>query len=288
MRLPPWLGLLPALLTIAALFGGGLLLALVQSLGYWPALGRAVLSLDVYRAVLAEPSFWPSLTFTTWLAAVSTLASLILGLLVALALHDSVLGRGVTRYLAQLNLPVPHAVGAVMVLLLFTQSGWLARLGTSLGWIDRPADFPILTHDPLGAGILIEYVWKSTVFVAVSVWAALQSIDPDYQLAARTLGASPWHRFSAVTLPLLRPALIGAATLVFAYTFGGFEVPLLLGQRYPSALAVLAYRDYVAVDLDRRPEALALSLLIAVVTGVVAAGGWWLQRRLAEEGGPRR
>jgi len=144
MRLPPWLGLLPALLTIAALFGGGLLLALAQSLGYWPALGRAVLSLDAYRAVLAEPS----LTFTTWLAAVSTLASLIVGLFAALALNDSVLGQGVTRYLAQLNLPVPHAVGAVMVLLLFTQSGWFARLGTSLGWIDRPADFPILTHDP--------------------------------------------------------------------------------------------------------------------------------------------
>lgn len=274
-----WLGVLPALLTVLALFGGGLALAVVQSLGE----GQA--SLDVYRAVMVEPEFLPSLAFTAWTSLVATALSLGLGLAGALLLRQFAATHGLAAWLAQLNLPVPHSVGAVMILLLLSQSGWLARLADAAGWISAPAEFPVLTQDPAGLGILVEYVWKSAVFVAVSAWAALRTIDADYEGVARTLGASRWRRFTSVTLPLLRPALIGAGTLVFAYTFGSFEVPLLLGQRYPATLAVLAYRDYVAVDLAQRPEALALSLLITAITGVVALLGWVAQRRLAAEAG---
>jgi len=283
LTLRPWLSLLPALLTLVVLFGGGLALAFAQSLGYWPALGRETLSLDAYRLVLNEPEFWPALGFTLWTAGLATVGALILGVAGALLLRAAAPGLGLTSWFAQLNLPVPHSVGAVMILLLLGQSGWLARLAAAFGWIERPVEFPILTHDPWGLGIVVEYVWKSAVFVAVSAWAALAAVDADYDSVARTLGASGLRRFTSVTLPLLRPALIGAGTLVFAYTFGSFEVPLLLGQRYPSTLAVLAYRDYVAIDLDRRPAALALSLLITAVTGAVALAGWVAQRRLASE-----
>ncbi len=286
MPLRPWLNVAPALLTVLALFGGGLGLAFAQSLGYWPALGRTALSLDAYRAVFAEPEFWPALAFTTWTAGLATVLSLGLGTVGALLLRGTAKGRGLSTWLAQLNLPVPHSVGAVMILLLLGQSGWLARVAAQVGWIQQPADFPVLTEDPWGIGIVVEYTWKSAAFVAVSAWAALNAVDADYDSVARTLGASPWRRFVSVTLPLLRPALIGAGTLVFAYTFGSFEVPLLLGQRYPAALAVLAYRDYVAVDLQQRPEALALALLITAVTGAVALIGWIVQRRLAEGAEP--
>ena len=69
-----------------------------------------------------------------------------------------------------------------------------------------------------------------------------------------------------VILPLIRPAVLSASTLVFAFTFGAFEVPLLLGQRFPSALPVLAYRNYTDVDLNARPEAMAMSIVIAAIS----------------------
>ena len=66
-------------------------------------------------------------------------------------------------------------------------------------------------------------------------------------------------------VPLVMPGLLRASILVFAFTFGAFEIPFLLGQRYPSALPVLAYRSYHDVDLNARPEAMAMSMIIAAL-----------------------
>ena len=59
-----------------------------------------------------------------------------------------------------------------------------------------------------------------------------------------------------------------ACLIVFAYTFGAFEVPYLLGQTYPMTLPVWAYRNYSDIDLMARPEGIATGLVIA---GVIIA-----------------
>jgi putative spermidine/putrescine transport system permease protein len=218
---------------------------------------------------------------TVWVSLCSTVLSTVLGLGAALLLH-SLLSRGGRRpgwaaFLFQLNLPVPHAVGAIAVLLLFSQSGLLARLAYTAGWIDSPSGFPALVFDRYGIGIILEYLWKTTVFTAVILLAALESAGEEHQAAARTLGAGPWQRFRYVTLPLLLPALASASILVFAFTFGGYEVPYLLGQRTASLLPVLAYREYSRVDLNARPQAMAISLLIAAITTALV---WLYMRRM--------
>ena len=65
------------------------------------------------------------------------------------------------------------------------------------------------------------------------------------------------------------PGVLSSSVLVFAFTFGAFEVPLLLGQRFPSALPVLAYRAYTDVDLNARPEAMAMSVIITIVSAAL-------------------
>ena len=102
--------------------------------------------------------------------------------------------------------------------------------------------------------------------VAATVLAALLALGEDYEATARTLGAGAWQRLRRVVLPLVSPSLAAAAVLSFAFAFGAFEAPFLLGQRYPSALPVLAYRSYVDVDLNARPEAMAISMVITAVT----------------------
>ncbi len=277
LRLALLLG--PALFLIAALYLGGLALALLQSLGYLPEAGLTRISLDAYRALFTRPDFYGGLLLTAWVSLASTALSTFLAVAGALLLR-SVLraGRHWVVFLYQLNLPLPHTVGALGVLLLFSQSGLLARLALVAGQIRSPADFPALVFDPLCIGIILEYTWKASVFTGVILLAALHSLGEDYEATAGTLGAGAWQRFRYVTLPLLRPALISSSVLLFAFAFGGYEVPYLLGQRSPSLLPVMAYREYNRVDLAARPEAMALSVFIAVVASFLV----WLYMRLGE------
>lgn len=257
--------LAPALGVVVLLFGGGLALALLQSVGYLPAIGRTTFSLDAYRQIFSDREFYQSLLLSLWIALASTAVSTVLAIACALALRRAFRGRRLATFIFQLNIPIPHLVGAIGILFLISQSGFLARLGHRVGLIQTPNDFPALVFDPFAIGIILEYVWKGTCFIGIILLAVLQSTGDGYENVARTLGASRWQRFRSVTLPLLLPGILSSSILVFAFTFGAFEVPLLLGQRYPSALPVLAYRRYTDVDLNARPEAMAISVVIAVV-----------------------
>ena len=88
-------------------------------------------------------------------------------------------------------------------------------------------------------------------------------------IVARTLGAGAWQRLRHVIIPLIMPGILRSSILVFAFTFGTFEVPYLLGQTYPAVLPVLAYRNYHDVDLNARPEAMAMSIVIAAIIVVL-------------------
>ena len=247
---------LPALLITTVLFGGGLLLSGLQSLGYSPALGQTALSLNAYRALFADHTFWDALALTAWVAAGSTAAAAALGTAFAVALHRvarrSAGAGGRLRFLFGLTLPVPHLVASILTLLLISQSGLLSRLTAAAGLTAGPQDFPALLYDSRGLGIMLELIWKETPFIGLNVLAALTQLDPRFQEVARTLGAGRWTRFVRVTLPLIRPALLSSSILVFAFTLSSFEVPALLGATSPTTLPVLAYRAFTDTDLTAR------------------------------------
>lgn len=264
-RLKIPLMLLPALLVILLLFGGGVVSALLQSLGYMPLIGRNDVTLDAYRAIFRDPVFYRSLGLTLWISLASTSTAVVLAVISALALRRPFRGKRFISFIYQLNIPIPHLVGAIGILLLFSQSGFLARLAYFGGLIQQPSDFPALVYDRYALGIILEYVWKTTFFIGVIVLSALQAAGDEYENVARTLGANRWQRLHYVIVPTITPAVLSSSILVFAFTFGSFEVPFLLGQRFPSALPVLAYRQYVNPDLNARPEAMALSIVISVI-----------------------
>ena len=108
-------------------------------------------------------------------------------------------------------------------------------------------------------------MWKETPFIFLVVFALLQGIGPQYEEIARTLGASRWQRFRYVLLPLLLPGVLSSSAIVFAFVFANYEIPLLLGARYPPTLPVWAFQRYQDPDLAQRPEALAVGVIIAVV-----------------------
>jgi putative spermidine/putrescine transport system permease protein len=235
-----FLQLAPALFLLGGLFLAALGLTLVRSLRYMPALGLTEPDLAAYAAILGSPGFLSALGLSLWIATVSTVIAAVLALGSALLLRQAFPGRGAVGLLFQLNLTVPHVVGAVGILYLFSQSGSFARLAYSAGLIGAPAEFPILTQDPYAIGIILQYVWKEVPFIL---------------------------------LPQLAPALTGAAALVFAFAFGAYEIPLILGAHAPEALPVLAWRSFTDVDLTTRPEAYAMAITIALI-GAVMLGAY--------------
>jgi putative spermidine/putrescine transport system permease protein len=275
-----WLLLAPALALIVLLFGGGLLFGLLQSLGYLPFVGQNEPGFTAYRNVFASRGFWAALWLTLYIATAATLISTVLALGIALLLRPTFVGKGIMSFLVQLNLPIPHLVGAIAVVQLFGQSGLFARVAYAFGWIDDPGQFPALVFDRWGIGIIAEYVWKETPFIAVTLLALLSRIGDEYEQVAQTLGASRWQRFRRVLLPLLMPGILSSSIIVFAYSFSAFEVPLLLGVTYPQTLPVLAYKSYTDVDLQSRPEAMALSMIIAAIIIALTYGYVRLAREI--------
>lgn len=270
-RIP--LMLAPTVAIITVLFFGSLGFGFLQSLGFQPQIGNIDFNLDAYITVMFSErrasQFWSGLALTFWVATASTLLSASLAVSLALLLRRTFFGKKLSVFLFQLNLPIPHLVIAIGMLLLFSQSGLIARFAGELGVIDAPRDFPVLTRDPFGLGIILAYVWKETAFFGIIVMAVLQSLGDDYETVARSLGANLWQRFRYVTLPLLMPGLMSASIIVFAFTFGTFEVPRILGVQHPKMLPVLALDFFLNPDLNARAEGMALSIIIAVIVFVL-------------------
>ncbi|HKH11319.1 MAG TPA: ABC transporter permease subunit [Rubrobacter sp.] len=281
-RLKIALLLAPALAVIGVLFAGGLAVAFVQSLGYMPAIGLTEPNLDAYRQVLGDEDFVDALSLTLYVSGVSTGVSTVLAVLAALALRRS--GGRISSVVFQLPITIPHLVAAVGIALVVSQTGLGARLAAGLGLIGEPKDFPALLYDEYSVGIILTYVWKEVPFIALVVLAALRGVASELEEVARTLGAGSWQRFWYVVFPVISPSVVAASLLVFAFTFGAFEVPYLLGKSYPTTLPVMAYDEYREIDLSARPAAMAINVLIAVITGAIAA----LYLRLARDLGGRR
>lgn len=277
LKLKILLSLAPALLVIGGLFAGGLLLALAQSLGYFAPAGEQAFTLTHYRALLSDGEFLASLRLTLLLATAAAALSAAAGLALAVALRDLARRSAAINALLQVPLAVPHLAMAVALINFIAPSGLLARLAYGAGLISVPADFPALVNDRYGVGIILAYVLKETPFIALMTLAALARVGDEYEQAARTLGASWWQRLRHVTLPLAAPAAVSASLVVFAFIFGAFEVPFILGRPYPAMLSVVAQRRYLSTDLADRPGAVAVAVVIALVTALLV----WAYLRLA-------
>ncbi len=261
MQVP--LMLAPALAVVIVLFMGGLIMGLLQSFGYLPIIGKTDFNLDAYIAIFTDENFLRSLALTCWIGFSASIFSTILAIIAALVLRQNLWGKRFVTFIFQLNVPVPHIVGAIGIIFLFSQSGLLSRLTYLFGWTQAPADFPPMIYDKWAIGIIMEYLWKTTAFTGVILLAVLQSVGEDYEDVARSLGANAWQRLRYVILPLIMPGILRSSILVFAFTFGAFEIPFLLGQRFPRALPVLSFEYYHDVDLGFRQEAMATSMIIA-------------------------
>lgn len=274
------LSLTPPLLIIGTLFFGGILYGFLQSLGYQPSIGKYDINFDAYYNVMFSERyaklFWSGLALNLWVSFVSTFLAAVLALWGALSIRKTFFAKKICNFIFSLNLPMPHLVVAVGMIFVFSQSGLLARFFTQIGFIASPSEFPILVKDKYGFGIILAYVWKEAAFFFIILMSVLQSLGENFEELAQSLGANKWQRFRYVILPLVMPNLFSASIIVFAFSFGAYEVPAILGVNYPQMLPVMALDFFLNPDLNARSEGMALSMIIAIIVMILVVIYFWL------------
>jgi len=267
-RTPLWL-LLP-FLAVTGIVLVSVWNVLVQSLGYIPAFGLTKPTLSYYAQVFSRTDFlsavWVSVRIALW----STVFSLCLGVLVAMALIRCRKNRGGMLYAIRLPILVPHAVVAVFVIQILSQTGLAARAGYTLGLLEDYTQFPQMLFTPGYLGTILAYLWKEIPFVAYFVLAFMSGISETLGEAAENLGASAIRSFWEVTLPLSIPVISKAGLIIFIFAFGGYELPLLLGSTLPKALAVQTHLMYMSPDLLQRPLAMAMNGVVLLLSSGMA------------------
>ncbi len=274
------LKVVPALAVIVLFFGGGIVFAVVQSFGGFAVEGPSRWTWEAYEAVWETAWFLPSLAVSLRTSVLATLFSAFIA--AGLALMTVRAGR-FWRGMMAIPLGVPHLVAAVLIVLLWQQSGGLARLAYALGWIDAWQAFPIVTNESFGWGIILAYVWKEVPFLYLFLLPVLQRIRAEWYDVAQLCAATKWTYGRTVVLPLMMPSLAVGSFIVFAYTFGAFEVPYVLGVTYPASLAVVAYDLYTG-DWSLRPQAMVVACIQATVPLLVGLLLIRLFRRSRQQG----
>lgn len=264
-RIKPYLYLLPALTVIVVFFLGGFILALVQSLGYFPLIGLNNISFKYYIEALSKPEFLTSLRFTFYIAFVSTVISTVLGTGLAYYLLRSYRYKSLIGFIYRMPISVPHIVVALMIVFILSQGGIVSRLFLKAGVISDTAAFPAFFYTKNAVGIIVIYCWKEIPFIAFMVYTVMKNIHGKLGEAAEILKATPGQVFWYVILPLSMPSIISASAIVFAFSFGAFEIPYLLGATYPKTMPVWAYLNYISPELMDRPFAMVINIIVSLI-----------------------
>ncbi|MEH7107346.1 ABC transporter permease [Bacillus sp. JJ1764] len=264
------LGVIPAFLFILFFFIGGTVQAILMSIGML----RGALILPqgerfaVYKELINE-RFFHSVGVTVGMAAVVAILSGVLGLLAAIYLAEKSYKWKWTQLIFHLPIGIPHLLAAYMFMQVFMQSGWISRLLFHLGLIDSMERFPMLIHDEWGVGVILAYLWKEIPFMILLIYPFIVKLISEWRDQAGLLGATFPQQVRWIFIPLLVPLWVGGMWVVFAFVLAGYEIPALLARTAFGSIPVIAWQEYTEFGLDRQPIAIAMNVILAVISLIV-------------------
>ncbi|MDB5373472.1 MAG: transporter permease, partial [Belnapia sp.] len=153
------------------------------------------------------------------------------------------------------------------------RDGILNWLLLNAGLVERPVRL-IFTEGALYAGMINVFL----PFMVLPIYSVVRMMDPRLPDAAATLGASPWFRFTRVTLPLSLPGVVAGCSLVFSLAVSAYVTPsLLMGDRYMTMSMVMAK---AFLNLRDWQLGAAMAAVLLAVAACVVVGASLLQKRL--------
>ncbi|MEJ2288187.1 MAG: sugar ABC transporter permease [Deinococcales bacterium] len=261
---------LPAVLVLAAIVAFPTVYLLFLSVRHWVIIepARYFDGLGNFVRVLRAPDFWDSARVTFAYIVATSLATLVLGMGLALSLNRSFFLRGVVRALIVLPLLVPPIVSGFAWKFLLNRE--IGVLGSYL--LPAVGVRASLLADPNLAlfSVVVADMWSRTSFMFLILIAALQSIPAELYEAARIDGASTYQEFRYVTLPLLVPAIVIGLIFRAIEAINTFDLIYVMTQGGPgtATMTLSIYGWKVAfTSFDGRGAAIAVMMLVATVLG---------------------
>jgi multiple sugar transport system permease protein len=223
--------------------------------------------LDNFTQMLFDdPLFWQSLAFSAKWVFVEVGLQLLLGLVLALIVNETFIGRGIARALVF----SPWAVSGVLttgiwILLLNPSTGIFQELA-ELG-IGSPGTSVLGNPDTVFDALVVTELWRGVPFFAILLLADLQSIPKDLYEAASVDGASRWRRFTSVTLPHLKDAIILSTLLRAVWEFNNVDLLYTLTGGGPAGetTTLPLYIANTSVDAHNFGYASALTTVAFVI-----------------------
>lgn len=205
-------------------------------------------------------------------AILATIIAFLFGMLFAyLMTKKNIPGKSIWETLLTLPLILPPSIVGYLLLKVFGKRG------------------------PIGAflldtfGVQVVFTWIACVIAATVVAlplmyqnakGAFQTVDSTYELAARTLGSSPFKVFLTVTVPLSKPGIISGVILTFARAMGEFGATLMLAGNIPGKTQTIPTAIYYATVTGKDAQANALVIIMVIFCFALVLGlNAWLKEK---------
>ncbi|MFI5023328.1 MAG: ABC transporter permease [Alphaproteobacteria bacterium] len=224
-----------------------------------------------YLAVLAEPGFLALLGTTVGAALLGTAGSIAIGAGLAwLAMRTDVPGRPLIEAVSIMPMFVPPLVGAFAWDILASPRSGI--LNIALRALHVPGVVNIYSFGGIGFVFAIYYA----PYVYLFVGAALRNMDPVLEEAAALCGAGRLRTVTQITVPLVAPALLSSALLVFVLLIQLFAIPAVLGAAGNLHFISVHIWELIGFAPPKVNQASALGMLMLLLTVALVA----LQHRL--------
>jgi multiple sugar transport system permease protein len=226
-RVIPYLLIAPSLAFLAILF----FVPLVQTVALAFQAG-GIWSTENFTRMTGDLNFTDAVVNTFELVVIVVPLQLLLALAMAMMLQHLRGGRDIVLWIWSIPLGISDLAAGLVWLAILTDKGYLNTILVRLGVLSGPQSWlSYETPATLLAAIVVAELWRATAIVLVILVAGVQLIPKEYGEAADVFGATPWQRFTRVTLPLLKPSIQTALILRTVLAFEMFAIVLSIGGR---------------------------------------------------------
>lgn len=222
---------------------------------------------DGYWEALTSGSFWHAMWLTVWFLLVAVSVEFLIGFALALLFLKEFRARGPLTLFFLLPMMVVPAVSGFIFFMIFQVDGPLNRaLAAIVGhdveihWLDDPGIV-------MWSAITVD-IWQWTPLMFLILLSGLVALPEDQMNQARILGASFWHRFRYLMLPMLWPIILIALIIRSIEVFKVFDAPFLLTGGGPgeasTTISIWMYREVIVNSRWGFASAAAIIVLIIV------------------------
>src|SRR3954464_7837770 len=225
---------------------------------------RQFIGLDNYAAVFSSSRFWADLGHTVLLTVSTVSIELVLGMLLALAMHRAIVGRGLIRTASL----IPYGIVTVVAAFAW-RLAWSKAEGGFVPHVLGMETDPLAQTSPVlnyVVAIMAE-VWKTTPFMALLLLAGLALVPDELHEAAKVDGASAWQRFWRITVPLMKPAILVALLFRTLDAFRIYDTVFIQtqGANKTETVSILSYNVLISRVNLGLGSAVSVLIFIAVL-----------------------